>query len=367
MGQESGLEPSLRPSPRPGPSSTSPAPGGWKANCRGLRPTHLPSRSQPTLQQDSQEGDSGQKSHLVLHGADGSVRPGWCVRGLATEFLSASVRWAETGPRTGRVACSPRPFSVEGGWGRDYGLREPGSLVRLSKQQPGPDERTASWGQPSHLLTVILPLLCLALCRQNSSYPARTSAMVCPVSTQALHSQKVPVGPPDLLLSWVWSQESSGSYLSHPLPPLPIYHQVPLILNRPLVPPSKPCPAPSLTWPQVTGSSHVPGPDSPPTCTHPLIWSPFPNFGCLVTCNSAAHPSTQPTLGTAKSLLPFRSPDVCPLTAPWAPCTRAIPKGLLAGLAGWVSPLGMAKPTVSGAPDPETVSCHFYLASIPSS
>lgn len=64
----------LCPSPEPGPSSTSPGLGGQQTDCRGLRPTHLLNSSQPTLQQDSQEGDSGQKSHLFLHGAGGSVR-----------------------------------------------------------------------------------------------------------------------------------------------------------------------------------------------------------------------------------------------------------------------------------------------------
>lgn len=41
-------------------------------------PPSSQNRSQLTLQQDSQEGDSSQKSHLVLHGAGSGVGPGWC-------------------------------------------------------------------------------------------------------------------------------------------------------------------------------------------------------------------------------------------------------------------------------------------------
>lgn len=63
------------PSPRPGLPSTPPTlRRAWRQEGRpqGPRPTHLPSRSQPTLQQDAQEGDGGQKSYLVLHGDGGS-------------------------------------------------------------------------------------------------------------------------------------------------------------------------------------------------------------------------------------------------------------------------------------------------------
>lgn len=56
---------------------------------QGVRPTHLPNRSQLTLQQDSQEGDSGQKSNFILHDdADGSVGPAGMERG-SCKLLSA--------------------------------------------------------------------------------------------------------------------------------------------------------------------------------------------------------------------------------------------------------------------------------------
>lgn len=75
-GQESSSTRSLGcPSPRPGLPSTPPTlRRAWRQEGRpqGPRPTHLPSRSQPTLQQDAQEGDGGQKSYLVLHGDGGS-------------------------------------------------------------------------------------------------------------------------------------------------------------------------------------------------------------------------------------------------------------------------------------------------------
>lgn len=89
-------------------------PRAWRAaGCRGLRPTHLLTSSQPTLQQDSQEGDGGQKSHLVLHGACWWLCGArWCVTGPAAELLSAQAWLLPRGwTRRGRVDGCPRPFA----------------------------------------------------------------------------------------------------------------------------------------------------------------------------------------------------------------------------------------------------------------
>ena len=115
--QESGPEALPLPRTHSGPSSTSPGPGGQKTGCRSSGPTHLPNRSQRTLQQDSQEGDSGQKSHVVLHGAGRSVSRAGVWKGTA-ELLSAPFRWLRGWLRgwseRGRLAPSPRPYLVEG-------------------------------------------------------------------------------------------------------------------------------------------------------------------------------------------------------------------------------------------------------------
>lgn len=59
--------------------------------------TRLPDRNQLTLQQNSQEGDSSQKSHIVLHGAshqqsqlEGSYQPVCCLE-LAQERKNLST------------------------------------------------------------------------------------------------------------------------------------------------------------------------------------------------------------------------------------------------------------------------------------
>lgn len=120
--------------------STSPVPRGQKADCGGPKPTHCQSRNQPTLLQDSQEGDRGQKSHFVLHGGGGSVGPGWTLRGLAVGLLSPLSAAQRLTQKRKSGALSP-PLLSGGGWGRgrDHCLRDLGSLVRLSKWKPGPE------------------------------------------------------------------------------------------------------------------------------------------------------------------------------------------------------------------------------------
>lgn len=94
------------------------------------------------MQQDSEEGDSGQKSHLVLHGVGRSVsRTG--VWRQAAELLTAPVGWlagSEAGLGEEDWLNLPAP-ACGGGMmeGRGQGRPEPSSLVRLGRQKPGPD------------------------------------------------------------------------------------------------------------------------------------------------------------------------------------------------------------------------------------
>lgn len=99
----------------PGPSSPSPGSGGQRQAAGVQSPSTSPNRSHLTLQQDSQESDSGQKSHLVLHGAGSSTGPGWCVKRVTAELFWAPVCWLsqEVGQER-KTGPSPRPFSGEG-------------------------------------------------------------------------------------------------------------------------------------------------------------------------------------------------------------------------------------------------------------
>lgn len=74
------------------PYSLTQGPEGQTADC-----TRLPDRNQLTLQQNSQEGDGSQKSHIVLHGAshrqsqlEGSYQPVCCLE-LAQERKNLST------------------------------------------------------------------------------------------------------------------------------------------------------------------------------------------------------------------------------------------------------------------------------------
>lgn len=96
-----------------------PLPGSGPAEQRaGCRPTQLPNRRQLTLQQDPQEGHSGQKSHLILHGgAGGSVGPAGCKMTGCRAFLSPCLAAAQRLAQERKSGWLSLPFTAEGVWG----------------------------------------------------------------------------------------------------------------------------------------------------------------------------------------------------------------------------------------------------------